>query len=284
MRTTALPKRQLPPPQDTTTGSAPEVVTRMNPKRFHAASCVGMSEAEAASHCAPPRMMPSSWFTQPDHIASRQIPRRRSSHGARLTLSKPHPAADMVDGPRRSSHDPQMLLQKSSEFTSATLNGPTHGSRPGDAQHRCTAVESFARSQPEGARVKKATASKRQGPNVFALQAVPAHRSADRNLPTDMACDLSPTQAELTVPIPRPKLASHDRADWTQCSQAGDDSKNPLRLLHRIRRSETPMVKKQRHNSEGALPTNLISDAVKLIKQEETWKRRKSVMGFFRRF
>jgi len=104
----------------------------------------------------------------------------------------------------------------------------------------------------------------------------------------------------------RPKFAPHDRRpDWSQESQCGDDPRSVFHphgaaLFRRkdrtaggegevsrnggVSQASEEQQKKRRSRQKSAPESRLVTDAVRLIKQEEKQKRRRSLMGFFKRF
>lgn len=108
--------------------------------------------------------------------------------------------------------------------------------------------------------------------------------------------------------LQRPALKPHDRANWAQESQCGDDvlHHHHLRSHFGRRKSSKTAADREgarqaleggvgnskgsvraagpaRHRSADYAPQALVGDAVRLIKQEEKVRRRQSIVGFFKR-
>jgi len=98
------------------------------------------------------------------------------------------------------------------------------------------------------------------------------------------------------VALQRPHLKPHDRHNWAQESQCGDD------MRHFFRHSGADKSSTEHHEGDGqyaadawkptrsnltrqksasVVPENLITEAVKHIRKEEKAKRRRSIVGFF---
>ncbi|KAF2724156.1 hypothetical protein K431DRAFT_282425 [Polychaeton citri CBS 116435] len=91
----------------------------------------------------------------------------------------------------------------------------------------------------------------------------------------------------------RPRL-SHDRPNWCQESQSGEDAKHMLQisgLMHRKAKEvvasafpgEREVAPKRNGSGGDGVSETLINDAVRIIKKEEKDKRRVSIMGMFKR-
>ncbi|KAF2173080.1 hypothetical protein M409DRAFT_17028 [Zasmidium cellare ATCC 36951] len=106
-----------------------------------------------------------------------------------------------------------------------------------------------------------------------------------------------PEVDESLLANPRPKLVPHDRPNWTQQSQDGDDFRHTLNSF--FPRPGRKAAQTNRHSSilapfaepkapspkkyTGPQNDHMIADAVKIIQQQEKVKRRESVIGFFKK-
>lgn len=96
---------------------------------------------------------------------------------------------------------------------------------------------------------------------------------------------------------PRPTLVPHDRPNWSQQSQDGDDFRHTLNSI--FPRPARKAAQTIRHSSilapfaepkapspkkyTGPQNEHMIADAVKIIQKQEKTKRRESVIGFFKK-
>jgi hypothetical protein len=92
----------------------------------------------------------------------------------------------------------------------------------------------------------------------------------------------------------RPPLRPHDRPDWSQRSQYGDDVKEGFLHAHWERRSRRGKGEEEHDRSDSAMrpgsavAEDMLGDLVDFKKREGTWKggkvrRRQSIVAFFRR-
>nr|POE54222.1 hypothetical protein CFP56_63525 [Quercus suber] len=219
---------------------------------------------------------------QSNPVVPSNAPPRRGSHDVRSTQHTSDSTA-AYSGPRRGSHDSQMQQQTSN----------ARGYRPGDAQKR-RFVDSFFITPDDKLSPR---ASKAPGTALYAVKEIPAHRAQVSAEGENVYAGADAKRgADATTTATRPKLAPHDRHNWAQASQSGEEFRQHFSLLlnrgGRKEHSPPPPVPasiqkqkdKQRQQSAGELPANLINDAVRLIKQEEKVKRRNSLVGFFRKF
>lgn len=96
------------------------------------------------------------------------------------------------------------------------------------------------------------------------------------------------TESTCIAAADRPALKSGDRHDWSQESQCGDSARHSLHLFRKkdSAREEAELAglragmrsSNSRQGARGGSPDRLVSDAVKLIKEE----RRRSVFNLFR--
>lgn len=196
------------------------------------------------------------------------------------------------------------------------------GYRPGDAAKRNAAHDPFAQQSNIHMGTKliavkqglKTTYVREHEPILMSgVQSIPAFKviGTTHDGRHGVSAIDDPTIAQDATAAHRPKLAPHDRHNWAQESQCGEDAPHFLQIPHRRRKSSTPHVDSARKALEdhppqstaaaetlqptGRPPINrlrsagdvhdgkLISEAVKLLKQEEKTKRRQSVMHFFTR-
>ncbi|WPH05029.1 Hypothetical protein R9X50_00792700 [Acrodontium crateriforme] len=117
---------------------------------------------------------------------------------------------------------------------------------------------------------------------------------------------------------PRPKLTANDRHNWAQQSQCGEDMRHILHFPRITSKNKDNAKDKsspdskhsltaaavsaplpvstsaditarrrhtyEKHTADHVPPASLVSDAVQKIKTEERMNRRKSIIGFFKRF
>lgn len=192
---------------------------------------------------------------------------------------------------RRSSH--RSSCDKSRKLSSPSLDPAPSQYRPGDAAKRRSAMEPTV--------VKRSNVELRARPASSALAEVGTRIS--RFLEDESRRDSSiPELDECAEPKQRPKLAPHDRPNWCQESQA--DLSHTVKLLSLkdiLKESRVERLRPKRsgldftrivpgvesHQQTEQLPAaegdHLIADAVNIIRQQEKRRRRRSVMGFWKR-
>nr|POE90673.1 hypothetical protein CFP56_60286 [Quercus suber] len=262
-----------------------ETKPRLKPARLPAApSHIASPHGETASAMANrPTFVSSVRHLQshPKNEVASNVPPQQGSHDPSITQLKPE-STSASEGLRRGSHDSQLQNQ----------HGTSRGYRPGDAEKRRFADSFSITPEENGSRRTQKPPSK----NLHAVKDIPAHHTQRLSgLGNLCIADDVPDSLDPTLAL-RPKLAPHDRNNWAQASQSGEEFRQHFSLLlhrgSRTERSPPPagpaasqkQNEKQRQQSAGELPTNLINDAVRLIKQEEKTKRRNSFVEFFRKF
>jgi hypothetical protein len=246
----------------------------MNPKQILAARSAGMSETEAVnavSHANEPvrkrdslSPISSSQQHETTEKPARKSSERRSDEGRR-------DGREEVREKRKSYH-------------------------PGDAEKRRN------EGKPTNYSDFSFGLQIHETPSFMTKPAVPAYRQArdaDVEMPYGpLALSTQPEISDEPTELPRGRPRPQDRPNWRQDSTCGDETRDMLQRLHG---SGKPTTTKARHHdarrahsehrTNGTSPEaqprrgseNLISDAVKLIKEEKKVRKRESVFAFFKR-
>lgn len=239
----------------------------MNPKALKAALNQGMSESEAATAATAeaPKIRSASAEKQCRDAKPR-------SHSPPESTSDDLQRSASMRGYRPGDADKRNGGKRSSQIVSGTLVAVTHGS---------TATY----QQREYALDLKPLAGLDVAPKLDAhLDSSAIAEEGDDGVHHSHHVDPR-----------RPGLRPHDRVNWAQESQCGDEMRHHLHWRRRKSTQTTTdredahaalvgdVQQKPRQKSLGDIHENLISDAVRLIKKEEKVKRRRSIVDFFKR-
>jgi hypothetical protein len=223
----------------------------VNPKQLRAALNIGMTESEATRAIA-------------------SVPPRRPSAGS--------------DHHHKSKRISQVLV--ADEAAQLQRSASTRAYRPGDAAKRNAEKKRRSQSLQQQPQQGKLIAIKHGSQTTYERETVPGLRTHHLE---HIESALESSDEDQPIGSYRPKLIHYDRPDWSQASQCGEDMH---RLLHFGHKEDSrglpngqpaPRPKAHRQRSAGTVSETLISDAVSKIKQEEKARRRRSLLGLFKR-
>ncbi|KAK5120281.1 hypothetical protein LTR85_006487 [Meristemomyces frigidus] len=285
----------------------PESMPTVNPKQLTAALSLGMSESEvgAAAAAAEPGAEPKG---APAHLTVPAAHKTRANRQSRVVRTATEenrlrskarsqsPDADEQVHPM-SSYKPGDAAKRAADRRKSQIM-PSHG-RLITVDHGATTTQhreyTLEFSDPKRTEIPDAF--------DFAIAEDDAHHTDSHHHSHHFD-----SQQQHHV-VHRPALKPHDRHNWAQESQAGDEMRHHLHRPHFGRRKSSSKTAADRedarqaleggssgsnsqrpsgparHKSADTLPDTqaLVSDAVRLIKKEEKAKRRQSIVGFFKR-
>lgn len=224
--------------------------------------------------------------------ASTRLPSKRDSMNPVQSDGPNGNTSEALSTPHRRRSSPRNSPSKHTSPSHAMQDRGRQRYRPGDAAKRRTMGEPPA---PVPWPVGQTSAKGHLRPASF-------HAITESRLSRFVEEEVS-----LDAPIPevdehptlqqRPKLVPHDRPDWSQVSENGDDFRHTLNSF--FPRPGRKAAQPNRHSSilapfaepkapspkkyTGPQNDHMIADAVKKIQQQERTKRRESVIGFFKK-
>lgn len=195
--------------------------------------------------------------------------------------------------PKRSQSSPRTSPPKQASPSHVVEERGRQRYRPGDAAKRRT----MADPAPHPIHWPNEQTSAKRELRPASFHAITESRLS-RFLEEEVSLDAAiPEVDESLLVNPRPTLVPHDRPNWSQQSQDGDDFRYTLNSF--FPRPARKAVQTIRHSSilapfaepkapspkkyTGPQNEHMIADAVKIIQKQEKAKRRESVIGFFKK-